>query len=255
MALDHPATALAATIHDPDGLLDAALPRLAGPLRETFATIALNISAATDPRVNAAAADLLGAIVMTHAPGLAIVGRARRDSVRLALASPHAQILYCDFDHMARWIETGPADLHATLADQPATDLLIVGRSPRAFAAEPKRLQETEAIVNRIYAQMTGREADLMFAVRRLSRRAAEAIVHLSSVDTVGNDVEWPLLAEREGLSVGAAKSGALFYRTMEEFGAPADTGDDDPALWMERIDYAAAHVAAMRPFLKPKAS
>ncbi|HEY4971559.1 MAG TPA: hypothetical protein VII35_16795, partial [Steroidobacteraceae bacterium] len=128
-----------------------------------------------------------------------------------------------------------------------------VGRSPRAFAAEPKRLQDTERLVNHAYALLTGRAWDLMFAIRRLSRKAAEAIVASSRVDTLANDVEWPLLAERAGFALAYAEADGLFYRTMEDFGAPADHGDDDPLQWIRRIEFAAQHVAVMRDYL-PKA-
>ena len=249
--MSHLATTLAATIHDVDGRLVPAIYRLAPALREVFAGIALNVSDATPAEVAAAAREQLGAATMVHAQGEAVIGRARRDAVRLALAAPALQILYSDFDHALRWIEGAPDELRATLVIQPEAALLVVGRSPRAFAAEPRRLQDTERVVNHIYALMTGRDWDLMAAIRRLSRPAAESIVAGSTVDTLANDVEWPLLAERQGLTLGYATSDAFHYRRMEEFGAPADTGDADPANWIKRLEYAAAHVAAMRPFLR----
>ena len=249
--MPHPPTILAATVHDPNGRLITAIPRLAGPLRDVFAGIALNISDATHPDLIV----LLGsmATLITHPTSLATVGRARRDSLALALQQPAGQIIYSDFDHMLRWIDDDPAELSAILATQPGTDLLVVGRSPRAFATEPARLRDTEAPVNRTYEMITGRRADIMFAVRRFNRLAAELIVRESSVDTLANDADWPLLAERAGLAVGYAESDALYYRTMDEFGAPSDTGDDDPENWIARIELAALHASAMRKYLKPR--
>lgn len=97
---------------------------------------------------------------------------------------------------------------------------------------------------------MTGRAADLMFAVRRLSRPAAAAIVAQSRVDTLASDADWPLLAERLGFSIGTAASDALYYRTMDEYGAPADSGDGDPGNWIARLEFAALHAGAMRAYL-----
>lgn len=242
-------TALAATIHDPTGELVEAIPALAPRFRDVFAGIACNISDQTHPEVIRLARDL--GSVMTHPTGLLTVGRARREAVRLALDLGQRNILYSDFDHMCRWLERDPAELAALLSIEPATDVLIIGRSPRALAAEPARLRETEALVNRTYELLTGRAADLMFAVRRLSRAAAEAIVARSRVDTLANDVDWPLLAERLGFRIGTATSDALYYRTMDEYGAPADTGDGDPANWIARLEFAALHAAAMRAYLK----
>jgi hypothetical protein len=242
------ATILAATIHDPAGRLIEAIPALAPRFREAFAGVACNISDQTHPEVVRLASGL-GA-TMLHATGLATVGRARRDSVALALEQGAPQVIYSDFDHMCRWLERDPAELAALVATQPETDVLIVGRSEAAFAAEPARLRETEQLVNRVYAMITGRTADLMFAVRRLSRPAAEAIVAQSKVETLATDADWPLLAERLGFTVGTATSDALFYRTMDEFGAPADTGDGDPANWIARLEFAALHASVMRDYL-----
>ncbi|OAM76713.1 hypothetical protein [Devosia elaeis] len=238
---------LGATLHDPVGRLAGAIERLAGPLREVFPAIALNISDATTPEV-IAAARLLGDRVMIHAAGEAIIGKARRDAV--ALAADGRPVLYADFDHMLRWVEFGPEDLRAVLATTPDVDCLVVGRSERALAAEPRRLRETEALVNHAHALLTGKHWDLMFAIRRLSPAAARLIVERSEVDSLANDVEWPLLVRQAGLRTGYAQSDALFYRTIEEFGAAADSGDDDPLQWIRRLEFAALHASAMRRFL-----
>jgi hypothetical protein len=243
-----PPTALAATIHDPTGRMLAAIPALVPRLRATFAGMAFNVTDDTHPEVVRLAREL-GPLI-THPTNVATIGRARRDVLGLALTLGQPQLLYSDFDHMLRWIDGDPGELKTLLAADPDADCLIIGRSAAAFAAEPARLRDTELLVNRVYAMLTGRTADLMFAVRRLSRPAAEAIVAQSRVDTLGNDVDWPLLAERLGFSIGTAQSDALYYRTMEEFGAAADTGDTDPANWIDRLEFAALHATAMRDYL-----
>jgi hypothetical protein len=190
---------LAATIHDGQARLLPALERLAPLLRDIFAGFALNLSDATPDAVAVRAGEALDAKIMVHPQGEARIGRARRDAVKLALDCEAPHILYSDFDHVLRWAQTDARELRATLAVQPEADFLVVGRSERAFAAEPERLRETERLVNRAYALLSSHDWDLMFAVRRLSRRAAEEIVRHGVVDTVANDVEWPLLAERAG--------------------------------------------------------
>lgn len=236
-----------ATVHDPVGRLAAATRRLAGPLRQVFPDIALNVSDATTPEVMAALAEL-GADIMTHAAGEAIIGKARRDAVGMAAGRP---ALYADFDHMLRWVEFDPADLSRVLAEQPEADMLVVGRSPEALAREPQRLRESERLVNHIHALLTGEHWDLMFAIRRLSPEAARLIGQASRVDTLANDVEWPLLVREAGLHLGYAESDALFYRTVEEFGDAEDSGDHDPLQWIRRLEFAALHATAMRPYLR----
>jgi len=237
---------LAVTVHDPVGRLAAAVDRLAGPLRRVFPGIVANISDATRPEV-VAAIEGLGARTMIHAAGEAIIGRARRDAVAMAAGET---ALYSDLDHLLRWIETDEADLRRVLASEAEADLLVVGRSPAALAREPQRLQQTERLVNHVHFLLTGADWDLMFAVRRLSPAAVGLIVSESREETLANDVEWPLLARRAGLRLGYARSDALFYRTIEEFGAARDSGDAEPLQWIRRLEFAALQAGAMRRFL-----
>lgn len=129
-------------------------------------------------------------------------------------------------------------------------DFLIVGRTPSAFARSPSRLRETESIVNHVYGLMTGREADVMFAVRVLSRAAAEAVVEGCQEDTIANDVEWPLFAERMGFSVGYVAAEGLDYRINPDFDQSSDSRDLDPLAWIERVEIGLQHLQVMRRFV-----
>lgn len=241
--------ALATAIHDPEGHLLSPIERHVEALRRLFPRIAVNISQATSPALVDAVQTHLDAKVIFHQPDETGIGRFRRDAVRLGL--PSDIVVYSDIDHILRWIEFDAENLAAVLNSRSDADMLVIGRSPSAFAGEPRRLQETERLVNHIYALMTGENWDLLAAVRRMSRQAAEVIVSQSRVDTLANDVEWPLLARDAGLTVGYAESNALFYRTTEEFGASTDTGDNDALQWIRRIEFAALQASAMRTFLK----
>lgn len=243
-----PATALATAVHDPSGKLAPAIARLAPRLREMFGEFVFNISEATSPDVAKLAADLLDATIVWHPPSEAHIGKIRREAVGLARRSQ--AVLYTDPDHLLRWIDRDEADLRRVLATQPDVEVLVVGRSAAAMAQQPARLRETEALVNHTYRLLTGDAWDLLFAVRRLSRPAAALIARDSRIDTLANDVEWPLLARQAGLRVGYVESDALIYRTIEEFGAAADTGDGQPLQWIRRLEFAALMATAMRRFL-----
>src|SRR3712207_5133749 len=123
------------------------------------------------------------------------------------MALTHAsssRIVYMDFDHLLRWIENDASELDRVLEMTAEYDCAVIGRGPRSLAALPKRLASTEAIVNHVYSLMThGRPSDVMMAARSFSRRGAEAIVEGCTVDSIGNDVAWPLFCEARELSVG----------------------------------------------------
>jgi hypothetical protein len=245
-------TAFATILHDPEALLAGPLEAAAPALVATFAGIAVSLTEATHPSIEQIVAEVLGARVMRHPTGEEFIGLGRRSAVGLALELGTERVLYADPDHMLHWLAAAADELQAVLTAQPETGFLIVGRSARAFAAVPQRLQRTEGPINRTYELITGRRADLLSAVRRMDRAAAADIVDQSRVDSFANDVEWPLLAEQLGHSVGYVDADGLLYRTIEEFSSPADSYDSDPLQWIRRIEMAAEQARAMRPFLRP---
>ena len=245
-------TALATTLHDPGALLAGPLEEAAPKLAAMFDGVAASLTEATHPRMEQVLIDVLGARVTRHPTGEQFIGRGRRRAVGLALELGTDQVLYADPDHILHWLNGAPDELRSVLAVQPETGFLIVGRSARAFAAVPQRLQQTEGPINRAYELMTGRHADLLAAVRRMDPTAAHDIVAHSQVDSLASDVDWPLLAERLGHSVGYVAANGLLYRTIEQFAAAADGYDDEPLEWIRRIEFAAEQAKAMRPYLRP---
>jgi hypothetical protein len=237
---------LAATVHDPDNTFLAALHRTAPALGEVFGGFGI---LATDPTsedvVRFLERDL--AAVVGRAPADGNIGRHRRESVRLAAGE--SVVMYSDLDHVLRWIEADRPELEKTLASVDA-DLVVVGRTDRAMAACPRRLRDTEEIVNHVYALATGRRWDLMFAVRLLSPAAVRIIVQQGREKSLANDVEWPLLVERSGLGVGYREADGLSYRIRQDFDAARDRHDDDPLRWIERIEIANLHGAVLKRFL-----
>jgi len=244
-------TAFATIIHDIEGRLAEPIRAAAPELRRVFSGFAASLTEATDLRVAAALSEVLGARVAFHPTGEAIIGLARRNAVALALEGDAERVLYSDMDHVLRWIDADRSEMYEVLSAQPEAQLLIIGRTAEAMAAVPQRLRDTETPVNRAYELLTGRAADLLFAVRRIDRAAAAHIVAHSRVDSIANDVEWPLLAEQRGHRVGYAAAHGLTYRTIDEYGAAADSYDHDPLQWIRRIEMAGDMARVMRPYLR----
>lgn len=240
--------ALAVTVHDPRSRITPGFERAGPALRRVFSGIAANATDLTDERLLNALRDA-GSSVITHSIGN-VAGQSRRNAVALALEGQPNRVLYSDLDHVIRWVETDPDELRAVVTRPDAEDVVIVGRPPASFARSPARLRETEAIVNRVYALATGRQADLMFAIRLLARQAAEAIIGNCTEATIANDVEWPMFAERNGFSVGYVAAEGLDYRTTDDFDVAEDNHDRNPEAWIHRVEIAARHLAVMSRFM-----
>ena len=176
----------------------------------------------------------------------------RREAVALALQNAeHGHIFYADLDHVLRWIENKADEFDEVLGAIIGWDCTVIGRGPQSKADLPRRLAGTEAIVNEIFGLITGHSWDLMMAARGFSHWAAETIVEGCTVDTIGNDVAWPLLCLQHGFSLGYVEADGLTYRTNTDYAHYIeDIRDQDPRAWVERVQLAWQQVEAMVPYL-----
>jgi hypothetical protein len=98
--------------------------------------VVVNATDATDAGVAEALTRCWRASVQTHAVGK-VAGRSRRDAVRAALAFDCDRVLYCDLDHVIRWIESSPDEVRAVATDE-RHDWVIVGRTAEDRASRPQ---------------------------------------------------------------------------------------------------------------------
>jgi hypothetical protein len=184
------------------------------------------------------------------------LGRVRLDTLRLADGAAHVHL--CDWDRVLHWAEAYPDELREVVAALPDHDLLILGRTPRAFATHPRVQRDTEAIVNHAFGLLWGRELDVTAASRGLSRRAIDALLSLPTPEaSIGNDGAWPLhLARVPDLVIGYAQTEGLEWETPDRYAdeiaaaGGLDTWiafyDADPERWAFRLRLALLEVEAI---------
>jgi hypothetical protein len=245
-------TILAVTHHDVEGrMLDQArrvLPRLAAH----YAGIAVQATTKSEPRglalLRAHASDL-----RVEPPdgreGLMSVGKARREVVAQALAMGADYVHLCDYDRALHWAEFHNDELAQVVAQLPAHDFTVLGRTERAFNSHPRVQRDTERIINALFAASFGQAWDVTAASRGVSRAAAGWLARHSDDDTIGNDCSWPLLLRRSPLSLGYLATEGLEFETADRFddaiaaaGGRAqwmDQLDADPRAWAMRLELA----------------
>src|SRR5262245_31980106 len=193
---------LASTHHDTDDRLYQHAARALPVLGAMFGGLAIYATPATQARSLALLTEH-GALVRREPPGqpsgLLTLGRGRRAALALGLDLGAPTIEFCDFDRALHWAEHYPAELADVAAHTAGHDLTVLGRTPRRFASHPRIQRDTEAVVNRVYATISGRGWDVTAAARRVTRRGAEAILRGCLDETIGTDVSWPLFAARAG--------------------------------------------------------
>jgi hypothetical protein len=214
--------ALAMTFHESDdrlvSLAEAQLPRLAA----RYAALIAYCSRETHPALLAAMRRYGAAVHMdsTEAAGIEQLGEIRRETLRAGLLAGTSHLQMCDFDRAIHWSARYPDEMDAVAADIPNYDLLVLGRTERAWTTHPPYQAETEPLFNKAFALVSSLAWDIGAGSRGLSRRAAETLLKTSQEPTVGVDAEWPLLLLRQDdLQLGYRPCEGLEFETADRFG------------------------------------
>lgn len=254
--------ALAATHHDPDGLLYDQTARMLPLLQEIYCHMTVVITPTTQAPVRTLLHDHNVSVVGGDAnspSGHLQLGFWRRFAVEHALRDSAAatHIHFCDFDRVLHWIEFYPAELKAVQAELIRYDFTVLGRTPRAFASHPRIQRDTEGIVNHVFQQTSGLPWDVTAASRGLSRQATQAIVAECHDNTIGSDCSWPLFLQAQGgFALGYQPTEGLEFETLDRYsdelaalgGADAWIArvDNDPQNWAFRLEMARVEVEAI---------
>lgn len=246
---------LAVTCHDPVGAFARGIQSSGPAIAAVFDSLAVNATTETAPAtIEALASAIPNMKQRVHGAGTLGIGAARRDALSLALENDTTHIAYSDLDHVLRWASRDERELAAAMKPKQGVELIVIGRSPAAFAREPRRLQATEAVVNHVAAMILALDPesswDFMIATRLMTREVAQLIVDDCDEDSIANDVAWPLLSDRRGRVVAYLGVDGMTYKFRDDFEADLDTRDDDPVEWIRRLEIAASHATAMRPYL-----
>ncbi len=260
------AVTLATTYHDANDRMYAQIARVLPTLTHLFAGIAVQASSRAPERSLSLLAHA-GATIQRDDPdqsgGAARLGTARRRALTLALHQNTPLLLFFDFDSLLHWADHYPDELAAVLAQLSQHDMTILGRTERAFLSHPQSQRATEALVNQLFAHLTGAAWDVMRSGRGLSRRAAETIVRESHDDGISTDVTWPLLLLRHGgFSISSIAVEGTEFETQDRYQPEVITAggqerwleqlDRDPRRWAHRFTLARMHAEAMIPFAGP---
>ncbi|MCB0111016.1 MAG: hypothetical protein KDE53_34080 [Caldilineaceae bacterium] len=256
--------ALATTYHDPLGVLYPQLQRHLPFLQDIFGGIAANVSPdlhqPTLELLRSSGVDLVQQARNIERDGVPALGQVRRAVIAQALSLETPFVMYCDGDRVLHWAERYPEELATVIKELPAADFTVLGRTPRAFASHPRIQSETEAIINQLYATISGRNWDITAAARGLSRAVAQAIVDDCADNSIGVDAAWPLFVQaRGGFTMRAVATEGLEFETATQYpDAVATAGseeawkaglDADPNHWVFRLNVARVEVQSMVPY------
>ena len=229
---------LVATVNDPRNRLAALTQRQLPALLDLYCAVTLLCSQATSSETVALLRDLGAEVVYDdeEPDGHSYIGRKRRRALHLGLAADAEYLQLCDFDRALHWMATYPHELTQIVAAIQGYDLLVLGRTSRAFKTHPPYQTCTERLVNYVFGLAYGQEMDITAGSRGFSRRAAAYLVDRSREMTVGVDAEWPLLLQRvPGMIIGYQVCEGLEFETADGFESEVEAAGG-LAAWMETL-------------------
>jgi hypothetical protein len=247
-----PTVGLVVTAHEPDERLLNLAERQLPTLVARYRSLTAFCSGSTHP----AMLDLLraqGARVEVDnqpAAGIDQIGRVRRRTLRAGLQAGTSHLQLCDFDRALHWVAHYPDEMDTVIAEIPNYDMIVLGRTARAWATHPPYQADTEPLFNKVFALVSGRAWDVGAGSRGLSRRAGETLLALSQEQTVGIDAEWPLLLmAQDSFRVSYRACEGLEFETADRFGPEIEAAGGyeaweaqvsaDPDRWAFRLKVA----------------
>jgi hypothetical protein len=210
-----PSISLATTLHDSTGWTLQPLTETAKLLDECYDNRFTVVTDRTKPEVVEALRENGWIIVEPKSQvGVQHITDSRRRALRASLEHGSDFTHLVDMDRALHWALSYPEELKKVTAAIPEHDFLILGRTRRAMDTHPRNQVETEALANKVFSLIVGRDMDITAASRGISREAAETILSHSRGRFFDSDSEWPIILHCNGYKLNYTEVEGLEWET-----------------------------------------
>jgi hypothetical protein len=210
-----PSVSLATTLHDSTGWTIRPLHDTAKLLDERYDSRLSVITVGTSPEVVKALNETGWSIVEPRSRvGVQHITDSRRRVLKASIEHGSDFTHLVDMDRVLHWALSYPEELGKVAASIPGHDFLVLGRTRRAMDTHPRNQTETEALANKVFSLILGRDMDITAASRGISREAAETILRYSRGRFFDSDSEWPTILHCLGYEIGYAEVEGLEWET-----------------------------------------
>jgi hypothetical protein len=210
-----PNVAVAATLHDSSGWSIEHLKEHASLFDELYERRLVVVTRGTNLGV-VEALQGTGWKLISHRSkvGVEYISDSRRRVLKAGLDSGSKFMHVIDMDRLLHWAKHYPEELKEITNVIPSHKFLIIGRTDRAFSTHPRNQVETEALANKVFSLIYGKDIDITAASRGLSQEATEIILKSSKGSYFDSDSEWPTLLLTAGVEIGYVKAEGLEWET-----------------------------------------
>ncbi len=238
---------LVSTLHDSTGWSIKPLKEQAKLLETIYSHRVVVVTKMTSPSV-IEALESSGWIVVPQKSliGVDYISESRRRALKAGMSEGADYAHLVDSDRVLHWAANYPDELRGIVKRLPENDFTIIGRTPRAFMTHPRNQVETEAIANRVFSLIYGKDVDITGASRGISKEAAPVILSHSVGRFFDSDAEWPvIILNKTKLKMGYMEAEGLEWETRlkrEEMTLPdgrrvdvKDYYEQNPESWVYR--------------------
>ncbi len=211
-----PRVALVSTIHDSSGWSIKPLKESASLLNDLYDHRIVVATRGTSQAV-IEALEASGWILASPRSnvGVEYISDSRLRVIKAGVETGADHVHLVDTDRILHWAAHYSDELREVVGRIPDLDFTIIGRTPRALQTHPRNQVETEAIANRVFSLIYGKEVDITAASRGVSKAAIELLAKYSRGRFFDNDSEWPtILFCMGGLSMGYLEAEGLEWET-----------------------------------------
>ncbi|MFH2111863.1 MAG: hypothetical protein ABIJ47_11460 [Candidatus Bathyarchaeota archaeon] len=245
-----PSVSLATTLHDSTGWTLQPLSETAKLLDECYDSRLVVVTDGTMPEVVEALKEKGWIIVDPRSRvGVQHITDSRRRVLRASLERGSDFIHLVDMDRALHWARSYPEELKRVATAIPGHDFLILGRTRRAMDTHPRNQAETEALANKVFSLILGRDMDITAASRGISRKAAETILQHSHGRFFDSDSEWPIILHHNGIQLDYMEVEGLEWETHLKRSTmtlpdgrqvdPKQYYEESPESWVYRLQLA----------------
>ena len=207
--------ALISTLHDSAGWCINSLQEHAALFEKLYDRRIVIATRATGTRVIEVLKETGWEIASTRSNvGVEYISDSRRRVLRAGLDSGSSFMHLVDMDRVLHWAKHYPMELGEVTRLILSHKFLIIGRTERAFRTHPRNQTETEALANKVFSLIYGKDVDITAASRSVSRGAAEIIIKNSRGSFFDSDSEWPVLLLKAGIEIGYVEVEGLEWET-----------------------------------------
>lgn len=147
-----------------------------------------------------------------------LYGESRIESIKLAENNNNESYFEICFDKLLHWLKIDHEDFNNILRKKNINDLIIIGRTRKAFDTYPKSWVQTESIINDLFSEKVGFEADPYACVNIFNHKVAKLLISNSKEKEWGSATEFPLIVYKKGLRIDTLWTDNLSWEDPDRF-------------------------------------